>query len=76
MKARTTSEARRLLDLTVAQLSYVLTTRPELEPQRVGNIRIWTDRDIEKVRASLAARPMERTRPVVSGKTSGPPVEG
>ena len=62
---KTTGVVRRELGLTVAQLSYLLASRPELEPGRVGAQRAWTASDIAKARASLKARPMERTRPVV-----------
>lgn len=61
----TTTQARRVLGLTERQMSYLLGARPELEPaNRAGHWRMWTDADLDRVRASLAARPIAKRRPV------------
>lgn len=64
MQLKNTIEARRELNLTERQMYYLLTSRPELEPGRIGVFRVWTASDIARVRDSLAARPIGKRRPV------------
>lgn len=62
----TSTDVRKALGLTRAQFEWVVKTRPELAPAKVGPIRVWSAADLARVRASLAARPVLKTRPVSS----------
>lgn len=65
-KGMTSTDVRKALGLTRAQFEYVVKTRPELAPPKVGPIRVWTAGDLERVRKSLAATPVKETRPTSS----------
>ena len=64
----TSTDVRKALRLTRAQFEWVLKTRPELAPPKVGPIRVWAALDLARVRESLAQRPVRRTRPVTARK--------
>lgn len=67
-KGMSSTEARKALGLTRAQFDYVVRTRPELAPPKVGPIRVWSAGDVERVRKSLAGNPVKETRPTSSDK--------
>ena len=56
MTARMTGSVLRDLGITPRQMQHLLIMRPELEPGRIGALRMWTAADVDRVRVALAER--------------------